>query len=139
MLNRASAWMKNRSGWWDFGVFLIVFAGSLAAFGNWVLDGRDELVHAQQTGLKAALDARYERLDERVNGVEKNIDGRLMNIEKKVGAIEKNMKTMEKNLVKISVEMAVVKTRQEDMQKDIGEIKTILLESRRNGNSGRSK
>ena len=139
MLNRASAWMKNRSGWWDFGVFLIVFAGSLAAFGNWVLDGRDELVHARQTGMKAALDARYERLDERVNGVEKNIDGRLMNIEKKVGAIEKNMKTMEKSVVKISVEMAVVKTRQEDMQKDIGEIKTILLESRRNGNSGRSK
>ena len=139
MLDRASAWMKNRSGWWDFGIFLIVFAGSLAAFGNWVLDGRDELVYAQQTGLKAALDARYDRLDERVNGVEKNIDERLRNIQKNIGVIEKNMKTVEKNLTKISVEVAVVKTRQENMQKDIGEIKTILHEMRGDRNSGRSK
>ena len=139
MLNRASAWMKNRSGWWDFGIFLLVFAGSLAAFGNWVLDGRDELVYAQQTGLKAALDARYDRLDERVNGVEKNIDERLRNIQKNIGVIEKNMKTVEKNLTKISVEVAVVKTRQENMQKDIGEIKTILHELRGDRNSGRSK
>lgn len=139
MLNRASAWMKNRSGWWDFGIFLLVFAGSLAAFGNWVLDGRDELVYAQQTGLKAALDARYDRLDERVNGVENNIDERLRNIQKNIGVIEKNMKTVEKNLTKISVEVAVVKTRQENMQKDIGEIKTILHELRGDRNSGRSK
>ena len=139
MLNRASAWMKNRSGWWDFGIFLLVFAGSLAAFGNWVLDGRDELVYAQQTGLKAALDARYDRLDERVNGVENNIDERLRNIQKNIGVIEKNMKTVEKNLTKNSVEVAVVKTRQENMQKDIGEIKTILHELRGDRNSGRSK
>ena len=139
MLNRASAWMKNRSGWWDFGIFLLVFAGSLAAFGNWVLDGRDELVYAQQTGLKAALDARYDRLDERVNGVENNIDERLRNIQTNIGVIEKNMKTVEKNLTKISVEVAVVKTRQENMQKDIGEIKTILHELRGDRNSGRSK
>ena len=132
MLDRAGAWMKNRSGWWDFGIFLLLFAGSLAAFGNWVLDGRDELAYAQQTRLKTALDAKYGLLNERVNGVEKNIGERLRNI-------ERNMTTIEKNVVKISVETAVVKTRQENMQKDIGEIKMILHELKKDRAFGKSK
>ena len=69
-------WFKDRSGWWNFGILLVMALGLLGTVGVWALAAQDATQIARNSALKTNLSALKTNLAVEV----KRIDGNIVDI-----------------------------------------------------------